>query len=232
MADIQPTLDLIDGAIEDYISPDAMRWTPEQEQRAESRSWRGLSQSRMWIDGVEVTDHITSVELGPMVEEATRIDMSDWREHISHLRTASWNLDVPVSVVVGDEAHLWAAANPTVGAQPGQVGDLLGIPVIESPLAPEGQVLLVNPPRLQDLSFAPGPFSYSDDMHTCRIMAHFAVPSYAHMIIYDEWNHRGSRWVRLSRRGAGWTAPRNHPRVRALHSAYRHRQLARRRRNR
>lgn len=36
MADIQPTLDLIDGALGDYLSEDAMRWTPDETERAES----------------------------------------------------------------------------------------------------------------------------------------------------------------------------------------------------
>ncbi len=36
MADIQSTLDLIDGALGDYLSVDAMRWTPDESERAES----------------------------------------------------------------------------------------------------------------------------------------------------------------------------------------------------
>lgn len=119
----------------------------------------------------------------------------------------------------------------------GAVGNILGVPIISSPFVPEGEMYLVNqqPPRFR---FEPEPMRWDSNMMRWRMYAHMMPPPQCgDMLLFG--NHYHISYCREHmpnrrerRRGAGYTPPRNNPRLKALHVHYRQRVLARRRRRR
>ena len=142
MADIQSTLDLIDGALGDHLSADAMRWTPDETERAESNPepatggyltpgvfqravHRMLAESpgldrivqlppntfqippdtRVWLNGEEITDQISGVTVERAVGQRTRIGFNGGDPVVRN------NVRVEVrhgeNLYVIDETHQW-----------------------------------------------------------------------------------------------------------------------------
>lgn len=271
MADIQPTLDLIDGALDDYLSEDAMRWTPEEGQRAEFRPEPGISQLR--VGGIDLSEHVRSAMFAPIAHEE-----GTWREYLRELRPGSmtitgffeWNADAQHPWRRHGTEGDWTAANPAApevslqddlnlmsSPETGAILDgwmgrlmqdltpwqsrlldeamgytLFGVPVYSSPLVPEGQILLYSPPRFDDVSFSVEPsMRFDEDLYGFR--ATMRMPTlghHTHIALYDEASRFCSRHARLR---WGRTKPKRlDPRISRMHSSYRRRSLARRRRNR
>lgn len=129
-------LDLIDGAIRDHISPDAMRWVPEDERDGGEQPlpWdtdriarlfgvppslvsspggtvRPEPNTRVWVNGQEITQHISSITVERAVGSRTRIGFNGDEPVVRD------NVRVEVeqdgSTYIIDEFHVWRHEPPS-----------------------------------------------------------------------------------------------------------------------
>lgn len=119
-------IDLIDGAIRDYVSPDAMRWVPEDEREpapldadqiarlydvppslvsSPGGTLRPGPNARVWVNGQEVTQHISSITVEREMGSRTRIGFNGGEPVVRD------NVRVEVeqdgSTYVIEESHAW-----------------------------------------------------------------------------------------------------------------------------
>lgn len=291
MADIKPTLDAIDEAIDGYVtwhgSGDAAVWSAEGDRGDEVLAWidehlntgwqltewqRDLirqayspvatggivrnplrmleaGSTRYWpaprlepsdvthvsINGVDVTDMVRSVTLDnseatftPNGIVTTTPDPpadSDVLTNLSAAYRRIAELDRPERTVV---------AAPATAAW---IEDL-GITVIESPHVPEGQVYVINQPAITGQMFSePMSYSFDQDVATYRFGMRFIYDRPRPTFEADPWKaymqakyhkHNVQALVTFDE----WLAIGRKVSAQRLHRAYRHRCLARRRRNR
>jgi hypothetical protein len=176
------------------------------------------------INGLDITDMVRSVTLDNREATFTPTGIvtavpepPSGGDVLSNLRAAYRriaDLDRPERTVV---------AGPEMAARI----EGLGITVIESPLVPEGQVCVINPPAIGPMFSEPISFSFDQDVAAYRLGMRFTQPfSLTYSGVFDAFSEVGKeidklmRWVNRSERR------------KQLHRAYRHRCLARRRRNR
>lgn len=256
MTDIQPTLDLIDGALEDYLSPDAMRWTPDEDQRAEVNSDHHGNLGTYVADWME---RFWREHEPPSVGSAfRRAELTDWqRDVIEDLYALPRGITTPSSLRLPGNARVWINDEEITGYidsvtlnQPGPPrGVMTALPPHTTPppdrdiignirrlyeqMTPEYQV--IAPPSFVE-QHGQRPELAGIQVETSELVPEGQVYVINRRVGFDDWfrvNAIAAAAESLLLHGNVYIKPpiRN-PHMRAIHAAYRHRQLARRRRNR
>ncbi|GIH07399.1 hypothetical protein Rhe02_54660 [Rhizocola hellebori] len=255
MADIKPTLDAIDEAIEGYVtwhgSGDAMvevngerggfdghisTWVDDAHAWAGEVAHERVTRMRLGqprhvsIGGVDVTEYVRSVDIAAEARpvglisasappEGEPLDAYEALRRFARIMDYDWPSAQPEQTVV---------AGPDVAARI----EGLGIPVIESPLVPEGQVYVINQPTIGPMFTEPVSYSFDQDVATYRYGMRCLQPfSLTYRGVFDAADPIVDEVARI------FDIPphllgRPRARRKQLHRAYRQRSLARRRRNR